>query len=185
MAAIIQDLPGEIWKPVPGYEGLYSVSAHGRIRSEARTVPYKGGTPRRLASVILRPNDNGIGHGWVGLRKDGRTHKLYVHRAVLEAFVGPCPEGMECCHNDGNPQNNRVENLRWGTRQDNVDDQSLHGVTSRGERNGHARLSAEDVRAIREAYSQGIQQPELARRYGVAQTTISHVVLRETWRHVN
>jgi hypothetical protein len=52
----------------------------------------------------------------------------FVHRLVLAAFVGPCPEGMEVRHLDGNPANTRLANLRYGTHSENELDKVRHGT---------------------------------------------------------
>lgn len=65
----------------------------------------------------LKPACNKSGHQFVYL---GRGNKRYLHRLVLEAFIGPCPKGLEGLHEDDDPANNRLVNLRWGTRSDNM-----------------------------------------------------------------
>ena len=67
--------------------------------------------------ILLKPKKAGAGRLYVSLHKNGKRNNLYVHRLVLITFVGPCPEGMECCHKDDNPLNNRLENLRWDTQE--------------------------------------------------------------------
>jgi hypothetical protein len=119
----------EVWKPVPGYEGLYEVSDQGRVRSLDRDVTQ---TSRRGAlytlrkkGKLLRPGRMPSGHLSVAL---GRGNSQCVHRLVLLAFVGPAPDKHECCHNNGNPADNRLENLRWGTRSENIKDAIRHGT---------------------------------------------------------
>lgn len=114
----------EQWKPIPGYEGIYEVSAQGRVRSIDR-LDARG---RRIRGRVLKPETNRYGHLQVGLWSGGEKCKAYVHRLALLAFIGPPPEGMEGCHNDGNPSDNRLENLRWDTRSANMLDKVLHGT---------------------------------------------------------
>ena len=117
----------EIWKSVVGYEGLYEVSDQGQVRSLTRNG-------RR--GKILRPGFGSVRKGCeykrqlVILSVSGKHKTKTVHRLVLEAFVGPRPEGMEGCHNDGNTQNNKLENLRWDTRKNNHADSVKHGTHS-------------------------------------------------------
>lgn len=99
----------EIWRPVVGYEGLYDVSNLGRVRS------LKFGRVK-----IMKPKDNGNGYLRVSLRKDGKGKKLYVHRIVWEAFVGPIPDGYELDHLNTVRDDNRLENLRCVTRKENM-----------------------------------------------------------------
>lgn len=111
--------------------------------------------------------------------------KYCVHRLVLEAFVGPCPPGLLACHKDGNPTNNNLSNLRWDTRSANAIDSINHGTFVRGEKNGRAKLTREDVRRIREVYASGEKsQYKLAAEYGVAVTLVSRICRRMAWAHV-
>lgn len=104
---------------------------------------------------------------------------------MLEAFVGPCPDGMECCHEDGNPGNNALSNLRWGTTRDNQADRVRHGTSNRGERCGTSKLTAEEVRAIRREYAEGWNtMVAVAKKYGVSQSSIFLIVHRKNWAHV-
>ena len=114
----------EQWRAVPGYEGSYEVSDHGSVRSLNR-VTHDG---KHLHGQAIRPYRMPTGHIRVALGKFGKKKTLKVHRLVLLAFIGPAETGMECLHIDGNPSNNYVENLQWGTKSENVKDQIRHGV---------------------------------------------------------
>lgn len=118
----------EQWKPVNGYEGIYEVSSHGRVRSLDRTVTHSNGQVHRLKGKALRMTLNHYGYPFVDLRNQGKRRVRTVHSLVAEAFIGTRPEGMEICHNDGNPTNNHAENLRYGTRSDNMLDRVEHGT---------------------------------------------------------
>lgn len=108
--------------------------------------------------------------------KDERRFR-YVHRLVLEAFVGPCPDGMEACHNDGNPLNNCLSNLRWDTHKNNQADRWRHGTA-------RATLTEGFVAAARRRYKAGETIACLARESGVCLSTIRRAVQRQTWTHV-
>lgn len=114
----------EIWKPVVGFEESYEVSDRGRVRSIDRVTPH--GAHRRGVELSAAPGHRG--HLRVTLFDHGDRRLIYVHRLVLEAFVGPCPRGMECCHSDGDPKNNSLTNLRWDTRSANGLDAAKHGT---------------------------------------------------------
>ena len=118
----------EQWKPVNGYEGIYEVSSHGRVRSLDRTVNYSSGQVRRLKGKVRRTPLNQDGYPRVNLSHQGKDKTRYVHSLVAEAFIGACPEGMEVCHSDGNKTNNHVANLRFGTSSDNELDKVRHGT---------------------------------------------------------
>ena len=100
---------------------------------------------------------------------------------VLEAFVGPCPQGVECCHNDGNCLNNAESNLRWDTSKSNKADQLLHGTRICGERINTAKLTAADVREIRDS---GQSAGVLAEKFGVTKTLIYMILGRKVWKHI-
>ena len=114
----------EIWKPIPGFEGSYEVSDHGRVRSLDRL----GVDGRRIKGKMRKIGVNTHGYLRVSLSRDHDKRYYLVHRLVLEAFVGPCPDGMEGCHNDGDPTNANLYNLRWDTRSANMYDKQIHGT---------------------------------------------------------
>jgi hypothetical protein len=118
----------ERWRPVVGWEGLYDVSDRGRVRTVARTGVRRDGSrcpvPPRIRALI--PNQRS-GHLYVGLSDGGRVRQAKVHHLVLEAFVGPCPPGMQCCHFDDDPANNNIRNLRWDTGSANMLDRVRNG----------------------------------------------------------
>jgi hypothetical protein len=118
----------ELWRPIPLWEGFYEVSDQGRVRSLDRIVKTAAG-PRRYLGKMLRPGTNRHGYPVVVLSRAGRRGKTAkVHRLVLEAFVGPCPDGMEGCHNNGDRADARLPNLRWDTPSANQYDRRLHGT---------------------------------------------------------
>ena len=108
----------ETWKLVPGYDGKYEVSDQGQIRSYQR----------RPEGRILRPGRMPGGHLSVAL---GRKNSQCVHKLVLLAFVGAAPDMHECLHINGDPADNRLSNLRWGTRSENMKDAYAHGARDR------------------------------------------------------
>ena len=117
----------EQWKPVNWYEGIYEVSNHGRVRSVDRTGNYSSGQVRRYKGKVRRTPLNQDGYPRVNLSHQGKDKTRTVHSLVVEAFIGACPEGMEVCHNDGDPTNNHIDNLRYGTPSDNTLDRVKHG----------------------------------------------------------
>lgn len=118
----------EQWLPVVGYEGLYEVSDLGNIRSLDRVTQTPSGGQRRYYGKLLKPAVLRKGHLMVFLYRSGQSKPTLVHRAVLTAFIGECPDGMECCHRNDDPQNNRLENLYWGTRSQNQLDRARNGI---------------------------------------------------------
>lgn len=118
-------MPSERWRDIPGYEGQYKVSDLGHVKSLSRRVKVQGGT-RSVQGCILKIVQRPDGYCVVGVEKG----MVRLHRLVLLAFIGPCPKGQECRHLDGNRQNNRLNNLKWGTRSENAQDRLRHGYKS-------------------------------------------------------
>lgn len=117
---------GEEWLPVIGYENTYEVSDSGRIRSLERWVRCGQGY-RKVPAKMMVLGRTKKGYVIVNISRDGKSKTHNVHALVLTSFVGPRPAGMEACHGDGNPKNNRLDNLRWGTPSSNVQDMLRHG----------------------------------------------------------
>lgn len=176
----------EIWKPIINYEGLYEISNYGRVKS----LPKKWQPKER----ILKPGRVGkYGHLHVLLYKNKFKKAHLVHRLVLENFIGPCPLGMESCHNDGNPDNNLMGNLRWDTHKNNVGDKRLHGTNNRNivpimreSENGNSKLNNWIVRIIKQLLKQKIlKQKEIAKLFDITPATICDINKNKTWRHIN
>ena len=118
---------GETWKPVVGYEGLYEVSDHGRVKRIPAIIETARG-PRPTPGRILKLGEHKDGYKKVDLSKSNRTRTWNVHRLVAVAFLGPCPDDLVVCHVNGNPSDNRPSNLRYGTVSENVRDEVRHGT---------------------------------------------------------
>ena len=178
----------EIWASVPGYEGMYEASNQGRIMSIRRQVPSKTWRGKETLTtvnggVLVPLKISKYGHLGVNLSKSGKPTLLRVHRLVLEAHSGPCPDGFECRHLDGNPENNSLDNLSWGTHQQNVDDMTAHGTKVVGQEARHSKLRDCDVLEIRELAG-SLPQWAIAANYGVSQSTVSLIVTRKRWTHI-
>lgn len=140
----------ERWRDVVGYEGLYRVSSHGRVRSLDRITTHG----HRRKGQILAQHQRKDGRLSVGMSRGNRKETHYVHQLVALTFLGGRPDGLEVCHGDGNPANNMLENLRFDTHSGNERDKLQHGTHYLSNRThcprGHAlqepNLSASHVR---------------------------------------
>lgn len=129
----------ERWKPVIGFEDSHEVSSHGRVRSLTRYDDIGRLWTGRMRKQQEHPRTK---HKMVTITGHGARRVAKVHQLVLESFVGPKPEGGMCCHYDGDPGNNRLENLKWGTAYENWDDMKRHGTTPWQTRPRATRLAA-------------------------------------------
>jgi hypothetical protein len=118
------DAMTEQWRPIPGYEGTHEVSSLGRVRVLDRL----DAAGHRRRGKVLKPRPINGAHLMVVLYRNGSRRDAMVHRLVLEAFVGPQPEGAEGCHWNDDPTDNRLENLRWDTRSANQLDSVRNGT---------------------------------------------------------
>jgi hypothetical protein len=171
-----------VYKPVADFPG-YRVGDDGSVWS--RLPQIRGGGSllsewRRLKPVPRR------GYLRVGLRSHvgSKLHWRSVHRVVLEAFVGPCPEGMECCHRDGNKKNNALGNIRWDTPSANTYDKYGYGKMVCGSRTHWAKLTEADIPEIKRMHAEGLSQREIGRRLGVNHMTIGYILRGKSWKHV-
>lgn len=170
----------ETWLPVVGWEELYEVSSHGRMRSRERVVRCGYGKTRALRARMLRPWLQ-KGYPTFALIDGLRKYRTYVHRFVCEAFNGPAPSPEhEVAHNDGDPANCHFRNLRWATHAENEADKIAHGTNPIGERHPGAKLTEAQVIDIRKAPG---KQRDIARTYGVTPATICLIKKGRLWRH--
>jgi hypothetical protein len=201
----IEELQNEEWRPVVGYEGLYSISNLGRVRGEVDVCnrKYKKGR-------ILSPRLSNVGYYQVSLFIKGKGKTRTIHQLVAVAFIGPRPKGLYINHKDACKANNRPENLEYCTPRENLQHASrlglmrsgdkhpsrLHPETraygdkngarkhpermSRGEKNGWAKIKDADVPRIFELKRKGLSSADIAPLFGVSSSCIRRIVRGET-----
>ncbi len=165
----------EEWRDIPGYEGYYQVSNLGRVKSLPRIVPMSDGRMYTCRERFLKTSFTGF-YCHVVLSQSGREATLLMHRLVLESFVGLCPDGMECCHEDGDTKNNHLDNRRWDTRQSNSDDKYEHGTDLTGRLGNAYKLTNEDAEEIKRLRAEGHTGRVIAEKFGVTIKTVWNVV---------
>lgn len=106
----IQDLPGEEWKDVPNYKGLYQASNMGRIKS----LPRKFQPKEKLMGCKL-PTDYYI----VNFKENGKNKQYFIHRVIAETFLPNAQNFPMVHHKDHNPSNNKLGNLMWASARQN------------------------------------------------------------------
>lgn len=172
----------EIFKDVPNFPG-YQVSDLGRIRSKRKDGP--GCFERESWRYLKLNKSHSDGYLRVMIYQSGKGKLRLVHRLVLEAFVGSPPEKCHASHLDGNRKNNCVSNLIWESLSDNNKRKTRHGTGNKGERHNLAKLTDNQVRAIRKEYTQGdTSHRKLAKKHGVAHQTIGRILRGKNWAHV-
>jgi hypothetical protein len=164
----------EIWKDVPGYEGLYQVSNIGNIKS----LPKR----RVKEDKILKFNIN-VRHNYASVvfTKDGIKKSLRVNRLVALAFI-PNPKN-KCFvnHIDSNRLNNRIENLEWVTVKENSEHALKNGRVPIGECSYFSKLTNEQAKYIK--YSNKSPK-ELLREFNISSGAIYHIIRGRTWKHI-
>lgn len=169
----------------PGYRAGTDASVWTRWKIFRKPRGYGSYSEISGEWLQMKPRLEQNGYLRIGFRVKGVLIKHSLARVILETFVGPCPEGMQSCHNDGNPLNNHLVNLRWDTAKNNSQDRIRHGTQTRGESNGGGgKLTEEQVREIRIRYAAGEYSKPLGKAYQVHQSTICRITRREIWAHV-
>lgn len=166
----------ENWKPVPAINGKYEISDLGRVRNTA-------------TGYVIKTAKHAQGYRLVQLYRGGGQKVLQrsLHSLVMEVFVGPRPEGMVVCHNNGDPTCNTLENLRYDTQRNNMlEAYSKHGVVSKiiGVDHPFAILDNDKVYAIRYRLSRSESIDRLANAYGVSRGAITNIKYNRTWKHL-
>lgn len=189
----------EHWKTIE-WASNYQVSTLGRVRQLGRTFERKNPKHPQFSQVInIKPK---LLDGWVRMRKEkpickivtlrvnGQNKTYRIHQLILSTFIGPCPPGLEGCHNNGDPLDNRLDNLRWDTHQNNMADRKAHGTyfpppIRLGELHPNSKLKIEDVKYIRgiKEWPRGLQR-KVAKSLGVADITINRIRLGQCWNHI-
>lgn len=121
--------------------------------------------------------------GYLNFQPRYRSSNVYVHDLVCEAFHGLRPDGMEAAHYDGNRLNNQAGNLRWATHEENEADKIRHGRVAHGDRNGNAKLTAEQVARLRADRAAGDALRTIAIRYDISVMQVSRIVRGLNWSH--
>lgn len=167
------------YRDVVGFPG-YRVGDDGSVWSRHTSM----GITRRYW-LRMRERKDKSGYLRVCLKRNKKGYYRPIAHLVLEAFVGPRPEGAMSLHSpDPTPTNNTPGNLRWGTVQDNANDTVAMGNTARGEKNGFAKLTTAQVVEMRRDFEAGAKLVDLAVKFGVSRPNVSRIVNRSRWKHV-
>lgn len=137
----------EIWKPIPEYKRLYEISSMGRVRKAQAS---RGGYEKGY--VLKGVTEKRFGYRYVDLYKNSQAKRCFIHRLVLLVFIGPCPKKMEARHLNDIKTDNRLKNLKWGTRKQNIADAFRNGISMCGKGIKRSKETCEQCRQSRLRY---------------------------------
>lgn len=166
----------EEWRDVQGFEGQFQISDLGRVRSMPSLT--------RKTARIIQPHFTENGYLRINLRKGGKRRQLYIHRMVLLAFRGECPEGMEGCHDNGIKADCKLSNLRWDTRKNNEADKKIHGTDNEGFRNGQCKMTESVVLEIKSLIASGMKGKDIAAKFDIHPNLVSQIKNNRKWSHI-
>lgn len=161
----------EIWKAIDGYEGKYLISTKGRIMN-TRYV-------KSLLEVEHPQYKDSKGYYTTNLRAYNKSTRERVHRLVAQTFI-PNPNNLEyVCHIDDDPSNNSVDNLFWGSPQDNNTDKVLKGRQP-------AKLTVDQVHTLRSLHTTGNYSIySLAHRFNLTWDATNRIIEGRSWKHLD
>lgn len=170
------------WFPIIGYEGLYSITKNGEVRSETRYI-FQNGRKKLIKGKILKPWISTTGYKVVTLRKDGKSFKGFIHILVAMNFIGKRPPKMDIRHLDGNKFNNNVKNLAYGTRSENMLDAVKHHTSSCDRHNPNNIFKLTERQAI-EIAQDNRPAKIIALEYGISDRHVTSIKRGEYWGDV-
>lgn len=182
----------EIWKPVHvrPFSEIYEVSNLGRLKRKARTIHQKSKTGemcyRNLKEVIFKTSPSFLNgkpsYSTVRLSHLNKKFTIRIHQLVCIAFKGFPKDGQCVRHLNGNPHDNRAENLAWGTVQENSQDKKLHGTQTFGDLHPCSKLSDLKAKAIYQMAWSGLSLEEVGEIFNVPSTTVSGIKHQRVWK---
>ena len=172
----------EVWKDIPGYEGLYQASNLGRIKSLSKKL-WNGHGYFYSKEKILKPGlssnkEENKRRLMVVLCKDVKK-TWSVHKLIAITFLGEKPEELIICHNDGNHLNNSVDNLRYDSYKENTRDILKHDRTI-----AKSKLNIENIINIRKEYSNGVKVKNITKKYNISENTVYNIISKRTYSWV-
>ena len=170
------------WFPIPGYEGLYSITKNGEVRSETRYI-FQQGRKQIKRGIVLKPWISTTGYKVVSLRKNGKSIKGFIHILVALTFIGIRPPKMDVRHLDGNKFNNNVKNLAYGTRSENMLDAVIHHTSSCDRENPNNIFKLTEKQAI-EIAKDPRPAKIIAAEYNITDRHVTSIKRGEYWGDV-
>ncbi len=180
------NLDDEVWKDIPGYEGIYQASTFGRIKALSKILKHWKGGDSLFKEAILRPR-KAKGYVSVALYNNLIRKDIDIHRLIALTFI-PNPENKpEVNHKDGIKTNNKVGNLEWNTSKENKDHAKEKGLNIglKGEDNNLSKLTEKEVLDIRRLNPIKAESKKILQiKYNICKSTINDIISRRTWKHI-
>lgn len=198
------NLDDEVWKDIPGHEGVYQASTLGRIKAYSKCINHFRGGKRKIAEKILKGHVNKRGYKIVTLHKDGELFSRKVHRLIAITHI-PNPENKPEVNHMKNElgivdkTDNRVLVLEWSTSKENIQDSWKNGLSKYsekarkavseickkrvGSKNPVSKLTEKEVLEIRRIGG-SISQSKIAEKYSINQQTVSKIINNKRWTHL-
>lgn len=182
---MIEDMEGEIWKDVVGFEGLYTVSNMGRVKSSEKIVRYRWGE-RVNKARILKPNNLDQRYDQVTLCRNKYQKKITVHRLVVITFLDMDATKNSINHKDGNKRNNCASNLEWCTQKENIDHAYKLGLMHgrKGEKHPNSLLTNDNVAQMKAMLKDGARTRDLVKIFNVSEDVIYQIKVGNSWKHI-
>ena len=162
-----------IWKKISGYENLYEVNNLGEVKS-------------LRSNKILKTCNVGPGYPAVSLCKDGTQKTAQIHRLVMEAFCPTDNPKLNVNHKDLNKENNRLDNLEWVTREENMRHASRNGriFGATGEKHPFTTLKEHEVREMRQLFKKGKTRREISELFNTNYATVRDIIAGKSWKYL-
>ena len=175
----------QIWKEIEGFEELYMVSNLGAIKSLEKMWATYNSAIRTKPETIMKQSMDSNGYFQVCLSKGGRAKNYLVHRLVAKAFIKNSENKKDINHINCVKTDNRVENLEWATRSENIRHALENNLvdSAKGSRHGMSILKEEDVIKIR-SLGDKYTKKELAEMFGVGRRSINEILNKKSWKHI-
>lgn len=173
----------ERWVPVVGFEQLYEVSNHGRVRTVEHVVLRSNGVPQTIKARMKTATTRRDRRRMVTLSSNRKSRVYLVHRLVAFAFLGSPQGNQQVNHVDGDPANNNLSNIEWVSPKENINHALDTGlIKNYGERQHGSKIKVSDVSQVISMARDGTKQRDIAASFGIHQSQVSRVISGKAWR---